>query len=242
MGKRSTLPRIAFFSIILAGFILIQYSWIKSLQNDKLQKFRSRIISAIANEKLPRYKTLHELNATIIANVLSQSFSAAGLGNVQLEFSIDPGDNHLTSHGFIKTIDDPGSLILYYEFPDAPTRLTMIIPGWEKYVLNDMVWIFAASWFLTIMITAIFCYATFLNGRRRQLFYDNKTDLIRNLIQQLETPLSTISVAVEALRNRKVMHNSEKRNYYQQIISEESKRINEKVKIILEDQKITKIP
>jgi len=205
------------------------------------------VVSAIAASggTLPD-KSLHELNAPAIANTLSQSFSSEGLGNIQFEFSIGSGDNRLASHGFTqKLIDDSRNLTLYYELQgtgdnitDAPTRLTVVIPGWEKYALKNMVWIIAASGFLTIMVIVIFCCAFILVERKRQLFYDNRTDIMRNLMQQLETPLSTMSVAVEALRNRKVMNNSEKRNYYQQIIREESERMNEKVKKVLEDPKI----
>ena len=177
--------------------------------------------------------------------MLRQSFSPTGLGRIRFEYSIDSGNNHLASHGFTqKIIDDPGNLLLYYELqgngkeitPHAHARrLTLVIPDWEKYAVKDMIWIIAASCFLTVMIGTIFCCSSILGERRQQLFYDNRTDNIKNLIQRLETPLSTISVAVEALR--KVMHNSEKRNYYQQIISEESERINENVNKILIDQK-----
>ncbi|MBS1662241.1 MAG: hypothetical protein JST68_14445 [Bacteroidetes bacterium] len=54
------------------------------------------------------------------------------------------------------------------------------------------------------------------------------------MIQQLETPLSTMSVAAEALGNEKVMHNSEKRRFFQQAIDEENKRMTEQVKKILQ--------
>jgi len=247
MEKKSTRLRIAFFSIILAGFIIIQFSWMKSLQNDKLRSFRSRTVSAIASGGILFNKSLHELNAPAIASTLSQSFSSKGLGNIQFEFSIGSGNNHLTSHGFSQNlIDDSRNLTLYYELQgtgnnitDAPERLTVIIPGWEKYALRNMAWIIAASGLLSIMVIVIFYCAFIVGEQRRQLFYDNRTDIMRNLMQQLETPLSTMSVAVEALRNRKVMNNSEKRNYYQQIIREESERMNEKVKKILEDPKIT---
>jgi len=250
MGKRSTRLRIAFFSIILAGLIVIQYSWIKSLQNDKLREFRSRIISAIAKEGISLDKSAHEMNDPAIGKMPGQSFLSTGLGDIPFEFSISSTDNHLASHGFSqKLTKDPGNLTLYYELQgnakdliaDAPTRLTVVIPEWRKYALKGTVWIIAASWFLTIIVTAIFCCVVILVGQRRQLFYDNRTEIIRNLMQQLETPLSTMSVAVEALRNRRVMQNSEERDYYQQIIREESERMHDKLRTILEDQKIAGI-
>jgi signal transduction histidine kinase len=105
----------------------------------------------------------------------------------------------------------------------------------KKMIWKEMVWVIATSVFLTLMIMAIFCYAFILGERRQQLFYDKRTNALRNMMKQLETPLSTVSVAAEALRNARVMHDSGKINYYQQIITEENKRMNEQVKKFMRD-------
>ena len=69
MGKKSTPLKIVFFSVLLVGFIVIQYSWVQSLQNNKLQAFRSRIISAlqVAGEKIPYRVSRNELTDAVIA-------------------------------------------------------------------------------------------------------------------------------------------------------------------------------
>jgi two-component system, OmpR family, phosphate regulon sensor histidine kinase PhoR len=105
----------------------------------------------------------------------------------------------------------------------------------KKMIWKEMVWVIAASVLLTLMIMAIFCYAFIVGERRQQLFYDKRTNALRNMMKQLETPLSTVSVAAEALRNARVMHDSRKINYYQQIITEENQRMNEQVKKFMRD-------
>ena len=87
---------------------------------------------------------------------------------------------------------------------------------------------------LSIMVIAVFCCALILDRRRRQLHYDNRADIISHLMQQLEIPLSSMSVAVEALQNDKVIYNSEKRQFYQEIINAENARLNERVNKIFE--------
>jgi hypothetical protein len=65
------------------------------------------------------------------------------------------------------------------------------------------------------MILVIFCFALF-SGRAG--FHKKRTLAINHLMQRLETPLSTISVAAEALRNARVAHDMREIHYYQQVI------------------------
>jgi two-component system phosphate regulon sensor histidine kinase PhoR len=244
MAKRSTLIKIVFFSLLLVGFIVIQYNWVQSLQKDKEQEFSARIISGInkVGVNIHNSRSLHKLTDPTIVNKLRRSLAANGMGNIHFEFSISSGDNHLTSRGFHqKLTGNSNNLTFYYLFPrnseksTSDVALTVVIPFWKKYVFKEMAWIIAASLLLTIMMLAIFCFTFILGERRQQLFYDNRTNAIRNMMKHLETPLSTVSVATEALRNDRVMHDSRKMNYYQQIINEESKRMNEQVKKLLRD-------
>jgi two-component system phosphate regulon sensor histidine kinase PhoR len=100
-----------------------------------------------------------------------------------------------------------------------------------------MIWPIAASVLLTIMIVVIFCYASILGARNQQSYYDIRTKVLKNMLQQLETPLSTMSVAAEALRNARVMQDAGKMNYYQRVINEENKRMNEQVEKFLREIK-----
>ena len=244
MAKKSTRLKIVFFSLLLVGFIVIQYNWVQSLQKDKQQELSSRIISGIedAGENMLYRRSLYKLTDSTIANMLGESLSTYGLGNIRFEFSISSSGNHFASHGFNqKLIDNSSNLIFNYAFQGNGEKrtsddvLTVVVPFWKKYTFKEMAWIIAASLLLTIMILVIFCCTFIWGERRQQLFYDNRTNVIKNMMKQLETPLSTMSVAAEALRNDKVMHDSRKTSYYQQIINEEGQRMNEQVKKMLRD-------
>src|SRR5690348_5862992 len=111
MDKKSTLIKIAFFSLLLVGFIVIQYSWLISLQKEKLNEFRSRLISVLqsAGEAALFTRPSHELTDIAIARVLNRSFSSHGLDNIKFEFSMVSSDNRLNSSGFTqKLTDDAG--------------------------------------------------------------------------------------------------------------------------------------
>ena len=61
-----------------------------------------------------------------------------------------------------------------------------------------------------------------------------KSDFINNMTHEFKTPLATISLAVDALKNEKVKSDAEKTNYFTGIIKEENKRMNKQVETILQ--------
>ena len=60
-----------------------------------------------------------------------------------------------------------------------------------------------------------------------------KNDFINNMTHEFKTPLATISLAVDALKNEKVMSNPDKMTYFSSIIKEENQRMNRQVETIL---------
>jgi len=54
------------------------------------------------------------------------------------------------------------------------------------------------------------------------------------MTHEFKTPLATISLAVDALKNEKVSGDKEKTNYFTGIIKEENKRMNKQVETILQ--------
>ena len=69
---------------------------------------------------------------------------------------------------------------------------------------------------------------------RQKKLSDIKSDFINNMTHELKTPLATISLAVDALRNAKVLADPTKLNYFSGIIKEENKRMNKQVETILQ--------
>ena len=54
------------------------------------------------------------------------------------------------------------------------------------------------------------------------------------MTHEFKTPLATISLAVDALKNEKVSSDKEKTNYFTAVIKEENKRMNKQVETILQ--------
>ena len=96
-----------------------------------------------------------------------------------------------------------------------------------------MSWVISGS----ILITLVICTAFFITVRtmlRQKKLSEIKSDFINNMTHEFKTPLATISLAVDALKNEKVWRSREKMDYFSSIIKDENKRMNKQVETILQ--------
>lgn len=185
-----------------------------------------------------------------VADKLHKAFAQQGLKDVKFEFAITSNVNLLSyeikSRAFLNQVEDTASdrnLVLYYLFqPPSGSDLenlvpeeimTVIVPNVKKVVLNDMRWMIVGAVFFTLMIITAF-YITVNALLRQKKLSEIKNDFINNMTHEFKTPLATISLAVDALRNDKVAQDREKMNYFSGIIKEENKRMNKHVETILQ--------
>ena len=232
MDKKSTLLKIGFLTALLISLVGIQYGWIRSIKIDKLQKFQTSVLQAI--EGVPMYTSLDLLKDNRISNVLHLRFSSKNLANVPFEFSFLHGNAHVTSPGFNQQrLDYDDNLVLYYpvlrngQKKAYPGLLTIVVPNYKDFALQGIGWFVAGSIFLSMMILAVLFYGfiSVASRRNQRLFYANRIYSVENMLAQLETPISTVSVAAEALHNEQVMRDPEKMNFYKRIISQEGGRM-----------------
>ena len=107
-----------------------------------------------------------------------------------------------------------------------------IVPNNSGVVLKELRWrIFIAGLF-TLVIFAAF-YLTVNTMLRQKKLSEIKNDFINNMTHEFKTPLATISLAVDAMKNEKVLSDKEKMNYFSSIIKEENQRMNRQVETIL---------
>ncbi len=110
--------------------------------------------------------------------------------------------------------------------------LWVIVPNSSGVVLKELRWrIFIAGLF-TLIIFAAF-YLTVNTMLRQKKLSEIKNDFINNMTHEFKTPLATISLAVDAMKNEKVLSDKEKMNYFSSIIKEENQRMNRHVETIL---------
>jgi two-component system phosphate regulon sensor histidine kinase PhoR len=110
--------------------------------------------------------------------------------------------------------------------------LWVIVPNSSSVVLREMRWRIAIAGLFTLIIFAAF-YLTVNTMLRQKKLSEIKNDFINNMTHEFKTPLATISLAVDALKNEKVVGDKEKMKYFSNIIKEENQRMNRHVETIL---------
>ena len=121
----------------------------------------------------------------------------------------------------------------------ADEILSVVIPDIRSLVLSSLRWPIIISILFTLIILAAF-YITVRTMVRQKKLVEIKNDFINNMTHEFKTPLATISLAVDALRNEKVMADPSRMQYFNSIIKEENQRMNRQVETILRASQLEK--
>jgi len=117
--------------------------------------------------------------------------------------------------------------ILYH-----PDYLMLYFPSQERYVFNNLWVMFASSAFFILMLIGAFYYTIHTIIRQKKLS-DIKNDFINNMTHELKTPISTISLACEALNDPDLNKSPATASNYTRMINEENKRLSLLVENVL---------
>jgi two-component system phosphate regulon sensor histidine kinase PhoR len=109
----------------------------------------------------------------------------------------------------------------------------------KNLIAREMWRIIAASIVFTTIIILAFAVTVRTLFNQKKLS-EIKSDFINNMTHELKTPLATISLAIDALTNEKVIHDADKIKIYSSMIKEENKRMNKQVEKILQAARLEK--
>jgi len=122
-------------------------------------------------------------------------------------------------------------------FPNALINksifLHLYLPGKNSFIYNSISTILIGSVFFTFVIILIF-FITIRIAFRQKKISEIKSDFINNMTHEFKTPIATISLAADSIRNSKIIHDEQKVNQYLNIIKEENKRMNNQVESVLQ--------
>ncbi|MBC5838002.1 sensor histidine kinase [Flavobacterium muglaense] len=118
-------------------------------------------------------------------------------------------------------------------------KLLVSFPHKKKWLLSELVSITVLSIIFTLII--IVAYSSALNQliRQRQIS-EIKTDFINNMTHEFKTPIATINLALDAIKNPKIIDDKEKVYKYLQMIRDENKRMHAQVENVLRISKLEK--
>lgn len=118
-------------------------------------------------------------------------------------------------------------------------QLFVSFPRKEKYILATIsnILIFAAVFVLIIILS--FAGALYQLIRQKQIS-EIKTDFINNMTHEFKTPIATINLALDAIKNPKIIGDKDKILRYTGMIRQENKRMHGQVENVLRISKLEK--
>ncbi|MGV3458944.1 MAG: sensor histidine kinase [Flavobacterium sp.] len=121
----------------------------------------------------------------------------------------------------------------------ARYRLLVSFPKKQSFLFSSIVPITSLSIVFTLII--IIAYLSAINQLIKQKqISEIKTDFINNMTHEFKTPIATINLALDSIRNPKIFEDKEKVQRYLQMIRDENKRMHAQVENVLQISKLDK--
>jgi len=111
--------------------------------------------------------------------------------------------------------------------------LVVNFPNQQGWLLKKIWFTLTSSAVLVIVIMFIFGFAIFTILKQKKLS-EIKNDFINNMTHEFKTPISTVSLACEALQEPEAKHSSSFIDRYINIIADENKRLGQQVEKVLQ--------
>ena len=200
--------------------IMLNYVMNKTLGEDNIKHVENRVSTGL------------------IDTLLKQEFSSKGI-SIDYEFGVFSPDRNIVV--LEKTGNYHDELLFKgFSFPlfsgsAISTRdfLLVYFPQQSRYNLQSLWMMMSVSLLLVLTIIAAFSYSVFTIIRQRKLS-ELKNDFINNMTHEFKTPISTISLACQALSDKDIPRTNEMYNDYIQIIGDENHRLGEMAEKILQ--------
>ncbi|MFN0202010.1 MAG: sensor histidine kinase [Bacteroidia bacterium] len=258
--NNNTLRFVAISAILsLIGVFVIQIFWFKKAFDLREKQFNQTVgvalqtvgefilkmndqqipLSPLVNQYGSNYFTVQingGINIGTLEFLLKNEFNKRHL-NIDFEYGIYNCESKKMVYGNYIVLDTTRQVHInnnrqlpiwkndsYYFAVNFPTKDTTL--------LGQMgIWLF--SIFVFILVFGFFVYALSVIFRQKQLSEIQK-DFINNMTHEFKTPLSTIIVSTELLKNPKVIQSQEYTLNYLTIIQQEARRIQHQVERVLQ--------
>ena len=139
----------------------------------------------------------------------------------------------LLNESFVSDLAPTGSMFA------LPNKLLLFFPNEKTYIIGKLWLMLLISVVLFFVIIAAFSFSTYTIFRQKRLS-EMKNDFINNMTHEFKTPISTISLACEALKDVDIPKTENFYNTYVGMIHEENTRLGTMAEQILQTAIIDK--
>ncbi|CAM1350805.1 MULTISPECIES: sensor histidine kinase [Tenacibaculum] len=191
-----------------------------------------------------RSKAVFPINQRIsnkeLSNTLKEEFAKM---NITQDFKYvvyeDGLATQLKSGYFNIQPEDINYPLLEDENGNSKYKLYVKFPNEKKNLLSGMMKVLILSLFFIGIIIAAFSTSLYQLIRQKKIS-EIKTDFINNMTHEFKTPIATINLALDAIKNPKIISDEEKVKRYVQMIRDENKRMHGQVENVLRISRLEK--
>ena len=115
---------------------------------------------------------------------------------------------------------------------ESPYTLVVSFPERDKYVFSSIISVAGLSILLTLFVLVVSTTAVYQIIHQKKIS-EIKSDFINNMSHEFKTPIATINLAIDAIKNPKTMSKTSKVKDYINVIKEENNRMLSQVEDIL---------
>lgn len=213
-------------------------SFEKVLNMDKLQKatFEAQYKFEIKNTPIHQRVSTPYIQELLSNKLLEDNIDidfefAIFHNNIGTKIHSDNFDQSLSS--FIRVP------IFLDENNESDFELLINFPQRKKFIVSSIIGVTLLSMLFTIIIIIAYTSALYQLIEQRKIS-QMKSDFINNMTHEFKTPIATINLALDAIKNPKIFSDNDKVIRYLQMIKEENKRMNAQVENVLRISQLQK--
>ncbi|WP_084221653.1 sensor histidine kinase [Winogradskyella sp. PG-2] len=186
---------------------------------------------------IPIYKRITPIEVRIL---LERELSGEGI-DLDFEFSVYDDDlaTKVQTQNFDKKNAFHGIPIFLDNNNESSYTLWLDFPDRKKYLLSSIIKMIILSVVFTSVIIVAYSSAIYQLIKQRQIS-QIKTDFINNMTHEFKTPIATINLALDSIKNPKIINDQEKVKRYLGMIKDENKRMHAQVENVLRISKLEK--
>ena len=200
-------------------------------QNALMQEVLVNILNTANLKPIQERVDFKKLN-----NYLKSEFINNGLNLPFIFFVINKDGKTVYQRGEIKKEPIASDIITYVLFPnDPPSKLNYLkvyFPTKGDYISSSVTFIVPSVLFSLILLVT-FIFTIYIVFRQKRLS-EMKNDFINNMTHELKTPVSTISLAAQMLKDSDITKSPDVFKHISGVINDETKRLGFLVEKVLQ--------
>jgi len=211
------------------------------LLTEKISRSDEIVFEGAYNDISYRTPIHKRVSKNDISELLSRRLRQSDI-DLEYEFAIYSNDlaTKVQSEGFelqkASTFSVP---IFQNENNKSNYGLLVNFPGHSQFILSSIIGMTLLSIIFTLIIIIAYTSALYQLIKQRKIS-EIKTDFINNMTHEFKTPIATINLALDSIKNPKIIDDKEKVLRYLKMIKEENKRMHAQVENVLRISKLEK--